>query len=107
VRRRGGRGGGGGGGGEPARRRAGRGRSVEEVPAPAAKDASPAKPSNNFEDESAVEADDPFGVGESSRDMPERSSDESAVQDELTTAEDEDTLGERAVQSEVEAVEGR
>jgi hypothetical protein len=80
--------------------------TVEEVPAPAARKASPAEPSDTFEDEPAVEADEPFGARDS-EDMPESSLDERAVQDELTSAEDEDTQGERAVQSEVEAVEGR
>jgi len=81
--------------------------TVEEVPAPAAVDASPAVPGDTFEDEPAAEADDPFGAESSSRNMSEDRAAERRVQDELTSAEDEDTLGERAVQSEVEAVEGR
>jgi hypothetical protein len=81
--------------------------TVEEVPAPAAKDASPAVPGDTFGDEPAAEADDPVGADSSSREMSEDRAAEKRVQDELTSAEDEDTLGERAVQSEVEAVEGR
>lgn len=37
------------------------GGGVEEVPAPAAKAAAPAKPGKTFEDEPAAESDDPFG----------------------------------------------
>jgi len=81
--------------------------SVEEVPAPAAKDASPAKPNGTFEDDSAAKSDDPPAVDSSLEDIPENTAAERAVQDELSSAEDEDTLGERAVQSEVEAVEER
>ena len=81
--------------------------TVEEVPAPAAVDTSSAVPGDTFEDEPAAEADDPVGADSSSREMSEDRAAEKRVQDELTSAEDEDTLGERAVQSEVEAVEGR
>ena len=77
--------------------------AVEEVPAPAGNDASAVKPSDNFDDESAAKSDDPVTAESSSQDIPENTAAERGAQAEQTAVEDEDTLGERAVQSEVEA----
>ena len=92
----------------PATNRLPSAETIEEVPAPAARTAPPAKPVESFEDEPAAEADDPFNAETSSDGMSEDRAAERAVQDEVLATEEENTLGERAVQSEVEAAaEGR
>jgi len=82
--------------------------TIEEVPAPAARTAPPAKPVKAFEDEPAAEAENLFDAETSADGMSEDRAAERAVQDEVLATEEENTLGERAVQSEVEAAaEGR
>jgi hypothetical protein len=107
---------------------------IEEVPAPAAKPASPAipaqkpaqKPGKTFEDDAAGEGDDPFadepaersGGSEdeqAERDVQDEEMDaevedtkaERDVQDEEMDAEVEDTAAERDVQDEVDAASGQ
>ena len=96
------------------------GAGVEEVPAPAAKAAPPAKPSRTFADEPAdepaeepaeepaAESDDPFGDEPTTRkNASEDEAYERTVQDEELDAEVEDTAAERDVQDEVEAASGQ
>jgi hypothetical protein len=103
---------------------------VEEVPAPAAKPASPAKPAQKpgktFEDEAAGEGDNLFGDEpaersggsedeQAERDVQDEEMDaevedtkaERDVQDEEMDAEVEDTAAERDVQDEVDAASGQ
>ena len=77
---------------------------VEEVPAPAVKQAAPAKPGKTFEDEPAAESDDPFGDEPTSR--KGGSQDKAAEQEpeeEAPEAEAEDAAVERDAPDEVEA----
>jgi hypothetical protein len=79
--------------------------TVEEVPAPAA---GPAAPAKAFEDEPAAESDDPFGDEPApAKRMSEDEAAEKDVQDEQMAAEAEDTAAERDVQEEVEAAAGQ
>ena len=92
----------------PATNRLPSAETIEEVPAPAARTAPPAKPVEAFEDEPAAEAENLFDAETSADGMSEDRAAERAVQDEVLATEEENTLGERAVQSEVEAAaEGR
>ena len=92
----------------PATNRLPSAETIEEVPAPAARTAPPAKPVDTFADEPAADSGNLFDADTSAEGMSEDTAAERAVQDEVLTAEEENILGERAVQSEVEAAaEGR
>ena len=92
----------------PATNRLPSAETIEEVPAPAARTTPPAEPVKAFEDEPAAEAENLFDAETSADGMSEDRAAERGVQDEVLATEDENILGERAVQSEVEAAaEGR